>query len=287
MGLDIKGARFLLGEKSRGVHFGHTLTLGRQGIYLSGSSYSAFIKMLGTQVSTNEYADDFFHGLGARPLAVMDASNYEGAGIIHDLNEPVDPQYHSAFDTVIDGGTLEHVFNFPVAIRNCMEMVKPGGQLILMSPWHNYPGHGFYEFSPELFHNTLSPHNGFSVERMLVDVEGHWYSVRTPAELKQRVEISTRDQVLLYITARKLASCPVFASWPQQSDYSAAWDRGDYTASAPEQMTSFKSRLVKNFSLLENLQSKWQSIKYKRSISLNRNPGFVRICASHEIPKFS
>lgn len=285
MGLDIKGARFLLGEKSRGVHFGRTLTLGRQGIYMSDSSYPAFIKMLGTQVSTSEYADDFFHGLGARPLSVMDASGYEGAGIIHDLNEPVDPQYHSSFDTVIDGGTLEHVFNFPVAIRNCMEMVKPGGQFILMTPWHNYPGHGFYEFSPELFYNTLSPQNGFSVERMLVDVEGYWYSVRTPAELKQRVEISTRDQVLLYITARKLASCPVFASWPQQSDYSAAWELETLRSPASAEFPEKKCHPKASSLLWEELRSNWRAIKQRRALSPARNPGLIKMCPSPEIPR--
>ena len=51
---------------------------------------------------------------------------------------------------VIDGGLLEHVFDFPTAIRNCMRMVRQGGHLILNLPVNNFPGHGFYRFSPEL-----------------------------------------------------------------------------------------------------------------------------------------
>ena len=286
MGLDIDGARFLLAEKARGLRFGRTLTLGRQGIYMSEKSYSTFLKSFGARASLSEYADEFFHALGAKPLISMDASNYEGAAIVHDMNELVAAEHHATFDTVIDGGTLEHVFNFPNAIRNCMEMVKPGGQLVLMTPWHNYSGHGFYQFSPELIHNTLSEENGYRIEKMLIVAEGSWYSVKNPSELKRRIEISTRDPVLLYVTARRIADQPIFLCWPQQSDYSAAWERGDYTMSTPEQMTSIKSRLVKNFSLLEKLQFKWQNVKSKRSISLNRNPGFVRICASHQIPNF-
>lgn len=284
MGLDINGARFLLGEKARGIDFGRTLTLGRQGIYMSENSYASFLKTLGVQATVSEYADDFFRGIGAEPLIPMDASNYEGAAIIHDMNELVDDQYHAAFDTVIDGGTLEHVFNFPNAIRNCMEMVKPGGQLVLMTPWHNYSGHGFYQFSPELIHNTLSEENGYRVEKMLIAAEGSWYSVKNPGDLKRRIEISTRDPVLLYVTARRIAACPVFSRWPQQSDYSAAWQRGAYGTTDPAQNLSLKSRLVKSFPALESLRSSWRGLKHRRSLSLARNPGLVRLCPSREIP---
>lgn len=284
MGLNISGARFLLGEKSRGVEFGCTLTLGRQGIYMSERSYASFLETLGVNSTVSRYADDFFRGLGADPMIPMDASDYEGAGIVHDMNELVNDEYHSAFDTVVDGGTLEHVFHFPNAIRNCMEMVKTGGQLILMTPWHNYPGHGFFEFSPELIYNILSEENGFRVEKMLIDVEGEWYSVKNPIDLKHRIEISTRDPVLLYVTARKVASCPLFSNWPQQSDYSAAWERA--TNSTPQRIgeSSLKSSLAKSLPALELLRDRWRRYKSQRSLSPSRNPGLVKLCKSCEIP---
>lgn len=284
MGLNISGARFLLGEKLRNVRFGRTLTLGRQGIYMGENSYLTFLDLVGAKVTTTEFADDFFRGLGAEPLIAMDASAYEAAAIIHNMNEPVDQQYHSTFDTVIDGGTLEHVFNFPVAIRNCMEMVKPGGQLILMTPWHNYPGHGFFEFSPELIYNTLSEENGFRVERMLIDAEGSWYSVKNPIDLEHRIEISTRDQILLYITARKVASCPLFSKWPQQSDYSAAWKRGAYASPQEARVLSMKHHLAKRIPALEKWLNRWRTYRLLKSFSPVRNPGMVRICRSDDIP---
>jgi len=43
-----------------------------------------------------------------------------------------------AYTTVIDGGSLEHVFNFPQAIANCMNMVAVGGHFIGLSPANNF-----------------------------------------------------------------------------------------------------------------------------------------------------
>jgi 2-polyprenyl-3-methyl-5-hydroxy-6-metoxy-1,4-benzoquinol methylase len=57
---------------------------------------------------------------------------------------------------VFDGGTLEHIFDYPTAIKNCMKMVKPGGHLLLTTPANNWFGHGFYQFSPELFYSFVS-----------------------------------------------------------------------------------------------------------------------------------
>jgi len=284
MGLDIYGARFLLAEKSRGVAFGRTLTLGRQGIYMRKSLYAMFLESLGVQSTVSEYADDFFRGIGSEPLIPMDASDYEGAAIIHDMNEPIDAKYHAAFDTVVDGGTLEHVFNFPNALRNCMEMVKPGGQLVLMNPWHNFSGHGFYQFSPELIHNALSEQNGYRVEKMLIAAEGSWYSVKNPSEIRRRTEIVTRDPVLLYVTARRISNSPVFSLWPQQSDYSAAWDRGAYTNDGRSATLSFKSRLVNQFPSIENIQANWREYKLRRLLALAHNPCFERLCSSEKIP---
>lgn len=94
--------------------------------------------------------------LGAGNVSSCDFSGYEKATLIHDLNVPIGPEWHERFDMVIDGGTLEHVFNFPVAIANCMNLVKTGGHLLLFSPSNNMCGHGFYQFSPELFFRVLA-----------------------------------------------------------------------------------------------------------------------------------
>jgi methyltransferase family protein len=64
----------------------------------------------------------------------MDASGFEGSSIQHDLNQPIPPSLSARFTLVLDSGTLEHVFDVPQALRNCMEIVAPGGHLIAIAP---------------------------------------------------------------------------------------------------------------------------------------------------------
>jgi hypothetical protein len=128
---------------------------------------------------------------------------------------------------VIDGGTLEHIFNYPVAIKNCMEMVQPGGHLLLMTPANNFMGHGFYQFSPELFFRIFSEENGFELRRAIfaeTDPDAQWYEIVDPAKARRRVELINRRPAYLLIQARKLRQVPVLATTPQQSDYTILWD---------------------------------------------------------------
>ncbi|MDR1149764.1 MAG: class I SAM-dependent methyltransferase, partial [Spirochaetaceae bacterium] len=85
-----------------------------------------------------------FKHFGAVTVDSIDYSDYEGASIVHDMNLPVPGHLKEKYDCVWDGGALEHVFNYPTAIKNCMDMVKIGGHLILETPCNNQCGHGFY-----------------------------------------------------------------------------------------------------------------------------------------------
>ena len=144
MGLDRNATRFLLQACQMGVRFDATLTLGRQYMLLSPERMALLLRehgrwpppegeaaFLAALRGTRWRFEVFARALGAGTVAAMDASTYEGAAIVHDLNQPVPPDLEERLDVVIDGGTLEHVFNFPVAIANCMRLLKTGGHLIL------------------------------------------------------------------------------------------------------------------------------------------------------------
>ncbi len=284
MGLNIDAARFLLAEKKRGIQFGRTVTLGQQGVYMETRDYAEVVRAVGGVVNNAKYAGDFLEGLGASPLIAMDFSDYEGAEIIHDANEPVAAELRGSFDTLIDGGTLEHVFNFPVAIKNCMDLVKVGGRVILLTPWHNFSGHGFYEFSPELLWNVFSFENGFEVERMMFVAEGHWYEVKSPAIIQRRIEIRTEDEILSFMTARKTADIAVFTQWPQQSDYHAAWERGSYSTAAPHRSPALKKFLLEKIPALAHLQQKRRQARKVKALRPSNNPGFMKICPAGFVP---
>ena len=72
-----------------------------------------------------DYSDSFLRDfLDVASLTVIDISPYEGAETIHDLNLPVPETLQGRFDAVIESGSLEHIFNFPVAVANLMKLLK-------------------------------------------------------------------------------------------------------------------------------------------------------------------
>jgi hypothetical protein len=233
MGLDINAVRFLIAARRAGVEFGEVLTLGRQDLNVFPAK---MVQVLEAQelpsiqfqpfAQEARFAEPVFKALGAREVFSIDVSAFEGASFIHDLNQPVGPDLQERFNVVYDGGTLEHVFNFPVALRNCMEMVRLGGRLFIHTVANNYCGHGFYQFSPELFFRALSEENGFTVERMVLHrmgPYGRWYEVADPEEIRSRVELVTFMPVQLLIQARRTRVTAVFGRTPQQSDYTPRW----------------------------------------------------------------
>ncbi len=274
MGLDLHSAQFLLNQKKRGVRFGRVLTLGRQGVYMPAHLYQGYLKTLGVSQEQRDYADDFFRGLGATTIDFMDASNYEGANVVHDLNQPISTQFAEAYDCVFDGGALEHVFNFPTALKNCMAMVRTGGHLILITTWNNYAGHGFYQFSPELFYAALSVENGYAVEQMLIVQRNRWYAVANPGEVGGRIELINAQPTLLFLTARRLESKPVFSTWPQQSDYSARWAANNTSPTQLSVGPGFKEAWLKKSAALRSLQRRWQARKHRKFCSVSNRKNF-------------
>jgi hypothetical protein len=152
----------------------------------------------------------------------MDVSNYESATILHDMNNPVPENLKNSYKTLIDSGTLEHVFNFPIAIKNCMEMLEVGGHYIGITPCNNFLGHCFYQFSPELYYRVFSKENGFEVKKMyfFIDDRGtSFYEVKDPAVVRERVILNNAYPSFLMVVATKVSMEPIFSTTPQQSDY--------------------------------------------------------------------
>jgi hypothetical protein len=242
MGLDINAVKFLIAAQNNGVCFGKTVMLGRQNFNVQTSLIAALLERHGLPAEKFKsagaecsFAEPLFESLGAARVDSLDNSDFEGAKYIHDLNQPVPSDWKEKFDVVYDGGTLEHVFNFPVALRNSMEMLRLGGRLFIHNCANNLCGHGFYQFSPELFYRALSLQNGFKVERMLicrVGPLGRWYEVSDPDIIRERVELITFSPVMMLIQAQRLKITQVFESAPQQSDYSAMWQAASKPGSA-------------------------------------------------------
>jgi SAM-dependent methyltransferase len=241
MGIEISSAEFLLGAKNRGVSFSKTITLGRQHLFLSRQELKRLgeTDRLSDQHNWGDYADEAFfpHFLDAKDISAIDNSEYQKASLMYDMNDALPEELHGKYDAVIDSGTLEHIFNFPTAIKNCMSLIKQGGSFFAFTPANNHCGHGFYQFSPELFFRTLTKANGFKIERIVVVQHSFpgielsrgrkYFEVRDPAELRKRVGLSGCKPAMLLIQATRVELKPLFEKWPQQSDYVERWNRDD------------------------------------------------------------
>jgi SAM-dependent methyltransferase len=239
MGLTYESGRILCDARQAGISFERTLTLGRQHAYMTAAHLADLAADLGLSrvdpsLAGEKYVDRFLaEFLGARQVVALDASAFEGAILVHDLNREMPSDLDETFDAVIDGGTLEHVFNFPIAIANCMRLVAVGGRLFVFTNANNFMGHGFYQFSPELFYRVLAPAYGFTVERMIavryrfMSAERGsfhpWYDVKDPEAAGERVTLVTCHPVGLLVQAKKVARVPLFVEFPQQSDYIGRW----------------------------------------------------------------
>ena len=176
----------------------------------------------------DEYSEPLFKLLGGNQIDSIDFSAYEKATIIHDMNHPLPEQYHDKYTCIVDGGTLEHIFNFPVAVKNCMDALKVGGHFIGISPVNNQMGHGFYQFSPELYYRIFSEENGFKIVKMFISIESddvtEWYEVADPKKVKNRVMLVNNVPLSIRFIAEKTAYKEVFSTTPQQSDYVNTWN---------------------------------------------------------------
>src|SRR5262245_35551311 len=234
MGLDVHNLTLLRLARERGCDFSRVLTIGRQSLQLEDNELIAFLRSidrpdLGENIGVIK-GDGYCEGLlkavfGATVVESIDASAFENASIVHDMNLPlvVSKQYSA----VLDFGCLEHVFNFPVAISNVIRACDLGGRILHALPSNNFCGHGFYQFSPEVFFNIYSNERGFADTTVfLVELGGQarWYKVRSPFEIKKRVNVVNRERTYAFVLTTKIADGHLPTERPpQQSDYAEAW----------------------------------------------------------------
>lgn len=235
MAIDTQAFRLLLAARKAGASFERTITFGRQGFHprrahavraLAHADLGITAEAIGP--FRHCYGETFLQLLGAQVADSMDASAYEGATLIHDLNQPVPSSLHGRYTVVYDGGTTEHVFHYPQTLLTAMQLLAVGGHFISITAGNSLPGHGFYQISPELFFRVFCPANGFeTVAVLLADGRpgGRFYRVEDPATLHGRVEFVSARPHLVAVIARKIAADAGLKATPLQSDYQEIWQQ--------------------------------------------------------------
>lgn len=229
MGIDIHTFNFVR-LVARRAALGEVLTIGRQSVGLP----AGFVrKSLGVDVNCPDgYCEPLLHALGATRVESLDFSDYEHATHVADLNQPVGLERQ--FDTVIDAGSLEHVFDVGMAFRNLARLCRTGGRIVHVLPVNNLNGHGFWQFSSDLLHSVYSPANGFADTEVFyassIDYSA-WY--RAPAaQPGRRVEVVSLEPVILLCVTRRVNAAPLGNA--VQPFYLRAWDAHDASSLAAE-----------------------------------------------------
>ncbi|MBI3563089.1 MAG: hypothetical protein HY080_15375 [Gammaproteobacteria bacterium] len=176
MGINRSAVKVFLYEGQRRGLLGRLLTLGRQDVYITAEELRATMAEFGkrpvqeiahslskkTSFAKSDFISDeyLFSALGFSECKALDASSYEDADYVFDLNRIDTPEaLVDRWDTIFDGGTIEHVFHLPNALSNIFRLLRIGGRVVHIAPSSNHIDHGFYMFSPTFFWDYYNANN--------------------------------------------------------------------------------------------------------------------------------
>lgn len=219
MGVDAHGLHLLRYAHRKHGPLDRTITLGRQAIHLGPHAARLWIDPDDRQGYCEKLLTSHF---GATSVDSIDNSPYENATVVSDMNLAIPERLIGAYDSVIDFGCLEHIFDVAQALRNVAAMCRIGGRILHLLPSNGFCGHGFYQFSPELFFSCYSAQNGFDdTELYFADLldTAHWYRIAPPVA-GQRINVRSNHEIYVIVVTKRVALAqPVV----QQSDYVEVW----------------------------------------------------------------
>jgi len=220
---------------------GRLLQLGRQEMMFSVATLRALLQKYRCQAHNEAELrrvpdphrpatdKEFFGAFGFDVIDALDVSDFSGANVIYDMNSETPPTQINPYDCVYDGGTMEHVFHVPNFLRNIYHLLAEGGRIIHVNPASNSVEHGFYSFSPCLYHDYYSA-NEFRIEAAkLLDLGTRLRGVRItaynclPPIDRTLVDGYLRGNihyVFFVATKTSTSKCGVI---PQQGFYESVW----------------------------------------------------------------
>jgi len=283
-------------NKAEGRELGKCMTLGRQKLVLSPVPFTAVANSTGTVTVTGYTKDnvkvdkdgewtfkmkgrlnryvrgDYCEKLlceefGAETVHSIDYSSFEGATHIADLSKPLNSI--EQYDTIIDFGTTEHIFDVSQVFKNISVITRVGGVILHALPTNNYCGHGFYQFSPELFFSLYSETNGFSQTEVFVadyTQQKFWVKIDAPSagrRIKIRPSEGGMGVLVRTVKTNVIKSMSVY-----QSDYVDRWTTSKSKETSKQPSSTLRKKIVdtiKQFPIVYSIAKKiYQSLLLKR-----------------------
>ena len=266
MGIDIHALNFLR-YVTKKRKLGRVATIGRQSLLVPRRELA---RVLGKDTNLGLYCEELLQKhFGATLVDSYDYSDYEGATHVMDLGRPIVPEQQ--YDTILDCGTAEHIFDVCQVLKNLSSLCSPGGRLVHVLPANNFCGHGFWQFSPELFFSLYSEASGYGeTEVFLADLrdEAKWFEVEQPRNGKRAEVISTGP---LYVMCMTTKLSEIFPENVQQSDYVYRWDRAAYIRQHQSGFVSALKSMIKTRPSLHSF-AVWTRVFANRIVDQIANP---------------
>lgn len=181
MGIAVELINAILREAAHKPFSGTALTLGRQTVQATPDQMRLLFAQAGVQPAAVEAKVDtattavrahggdfirdidFLRMLGFDTVQAMDISDFEGAEVLWDLNRPIPDRLAGSCDFLVDGSTLDNIFDPATGLKNIARLLRPGGRCFLINLGNCSPEFGgipYTMFNPLWFYDFFA-WNGF------------------------------------------------------------------------------------------------------------------------------
>ena len=231
MGVDITGLNGILKMLPYCKQKRRCLTLGRQEcMNLVGLKEVAKFKQINLPEHVLQgYSEQLLTTLGFQSVDSIDYSDYEKASLIFDMNKPLSEELlANKYDCVIDLGTIEHIFNIGQVFQNIIDFLDEGGIFLSVNVNNNFSGHGFWQFSPEVYMRVFQEKYGMELLELYLaetdTLEVKWIPLKDSKECRTFRNTSafhTLRPVYIIAIARKRSHSGqrLLETYPQQFSY--------------------------------------------------------------------
>jgi hypothetical protein len=103
-------------------------------------------------------------------IDIADISDYEGANLVLDMNQPINTETTPRYDFIYDSSVLDNVWNPSQMIINLSQLLSPNGRLLMHNVASFFPG-ALCAIHPEWFYSFFAINEEFADAKVYVFVE--------------------------------------------------------------------------------------------------------------------
>lgn len=138
----------------------------------------------------------------------VDSIDFNGTpdALRQDLNGPL--QLPRLYDTIINHGTAEHIFNIAMVFKSIHDWCKTGGYMIHESPFTGWVDHGFYCLQPTLFYDVAAANEYELVSLSICEINSRTILRVESREHFHQMAGNVPRNAILFVVMRKAVDAP-------------------------------------------------------------------------------